>query len=256
LINFKKEEMGLDTLNIELPGAGKNNEKAGAFKGIVPGNYIARINKFELWQQNWKPEENALFLVLKLETLKPSKDFEGYPIDENDPNGPKYDGLIGNVKSSTFAFKNGFNTRTNSDVDRDEEILKAILAFCIELDCVQWFRDAHGKYDTIQEWVDAFNADMPYKDKYLDFCIAGDEYINKEGKMRTTLYLPKPQKIDNQWQIPYKALTSQKPLLQFDEATHFKRAQNEPVEGFKADDTIVDVDIKPLDLDLEGFDIL
>lgn len=246
--------MGLDTLNIELPG-GNGNNKGGAYKGIVPGNYIAKINKFELWKRDYyKPEENAMFLVLKLETLKPSDDFEGYPIDDNNPEGPKYEGLIGNVKTSTFAFKDGFNTRINAHITRDEEILKALLGFCTELDCVQWFRDAHGKYDTIEEWVDAFNTAKPFEGKYLEFCVAGEQYVSREGKNKTTLHLPKLEKVDGVWNLPYKSLVSQKPLIQYNEETHFKKPYSEPVENFKGSDA--DVDIKPIDLDLEGFDIL
>lgn len=245
--------MGLDTLNIELPGSGNNN-KGGGYKGIVPGNYIAKIHKFELWDQKWKPEENALFLALKLETLKPSNDFEGYPIDENDPASPTYEGLVGTVKTSSFAFKNGVDTRRNVSLDRDEEILKALLGFCTELDCVQWFRDAHGKYDTIHEWVDAFNEAKPFEGKYLEFCIAGDEYIGKDGKVKTTLLLPRLKKINDVWHLPYKSLISQKPLLEYNEADHLRKANNAPVTDFKGSDT--DIDIKPTDIDLEGFDLL
>jgi hypothetical protein len=240
--------MGLSTIDIVLPGAGSNN--GGGYKGIVPGNYKAKINKVELWQQPWNTHENGLFLVIKFETMKPSPDFEGYPIDENNPDGPKHEGLVGNVRFSSFAFKDGHNPRTNTPINRDKAILEAILSLCTELDCVQWFKDAHGKYDTIEEWVDAFNEAKPYADKYLEVCIAGDEYLGKDGKVKRNLYFPKFEKIDGTYYNAYKSLTSTRKLIKFDESRHFKKIEATPVDDFKGETSNEE---KPFDLD--GFDL-
>jgi hypothetical protein len=242
--------MGLSTIDIALPGAGSNNG-GGGYKGIVPGNYKVKINKFELWQQPWNAHENALFLILKMETSKPSPDFEGYPIDENNPDGPKHEGLVGNIKFNTFAFKDGYNTRTNTEIVRDKAILEAILSLCTELDCVQWFKDAHGKYDTIEEWVEAFNADMPYKDKFIEVCIAGEEYLAKDGKTKRNLFFPKFEKVDGVYHNAYKSLTSTRKLITFDDSRHFKKLETTTVESFKAEDSSSEQ--KPFDLD--AFDL-
>jgi hypothetical protein len=258
LINLKKEKMGLSTLDIQLPGSGSGNGNSGAYKGINPGNYKAKINKVELWDRPWKPEENALFLVLNLETTKPSEDFEGYPIDDQNPDGPKHEGLVGNVRTSTYAFKDGMNTRTGKPVSRDREILTALLGLCTEMRIEDWFRGANGKYDTIGEWIAAFNEEKPYEGKYLEFCIAAEEYLAKDGKVKKILYLPKAEKINEVWNLPYKSLTSDKKLLQYNEGLHFKKVVAKPVEEFKAEDVDVDVDIKPFDVDIDdvdGFDM-
>jgi len=102
--------MSLSTNDIVVPGMDNNKGSGKEYKGIRPGNWKAKINKFELWEEHWRPD-NGLFLVMKMETTKPSADFEGYPVDENDPDGPKYEGYIGNVKYSTYAYKKRFDAR-------------------------------------------------------------------------------------------------------------------------------------------------
>ena len=44
------------------------------------------------------------------------------------------------------------------------------------------------KYETIEELVAAFNDDYPFKDKWLNVCIGGREYLNKAG-LATEYYL-------------------------------------------------------------------
>ena len=74
---------------------------------------------------------------------------------------------------------------------------------------------------------------------------------------RYILYLPKAEKINEAWNLPYKSLTSDKKLLQYNEGLHFKKVVPKPVEEFKAEDVDIDVDIKPFDVDInvDGFDM-
>lgn len=240
--------MGLNTLDIQLPGAGSGSGEG--YKGINPGNYKAKINKIQLWERPWAPEENALFLVLNLETMKPSPDFEGYPVDENNPDGEKHEGYVGNVKISSYAFKDGVHTRTGKEISRDREILAALLGLCTELGIEEWFRAANGKYNTIESWVEAFNADKPYANKFLEFCIGAEEYVGKDGKTKKTLFLPKSEKINGEWHSPYKSLTSIKPLLTYVESMHFKKAKTKAVEDFKVDNSTINEAF-----DMDGFDM-
>jgi hypothetical protein len=260
--------MGLSTLDITIPGSGSNNSNnnGGGYKGLNPGNYKVKVHRFELWDQPFAPEEKGLFLVMKMESAKPSPDFEGYPVDENNPDGPKYEGLIGNVRTSAFAFKDGYNAKKNVPVVRDRAILEELLRLCTEFDCVQWFKDAHGKYGTIHEWVDAFNEAAPFKDKYLEVCIAVKEYMGKDGKVKRPLAIAPYEKVDGKYHNGYKALTSQKTVVKFDADKHWKKVNPEPVSEFKADDQPDDAafesitkfdkdgDEMPFDLDA-GFDI-
>lgn len=250
-------------LGIDIPSG-----NGGVYKGINPGNYKAKINKLELWARDfWKPEENALFFILKMETTKPSPDFVGYPIDENDPDGPKHEGLVGNVKYSTYAYKDGFNTRTNKEETRDSKILKDLLSLCMELGIVDWFKKYNNKLVTIDEWIEKFNEEKPAEGKYLEVCIAAEEYVAKDGKTKKTLYLPKSVFVDAEgiWYNPYKGLlNTKKHVIQYDENKHWKKVNPEPVEGFKPEDVDID-NISPADIsvdidftqseDLKDFDI-
>lgn len=240
--------MGLSTLDIQLPGSGEGNGEG--YKGISPGVHKARIIKVELWERPWKKEENALFLVLKLDTVKPNEDFVGYPIDDNNPDGEKFEGYAGNVKTNVYAYKDGMNPRTGKEIFRDREILMAILGICTELGIENWFRAANNKYETIEQWVEAFNNDKPYAGRYMEFCIAAEEYIGKDGKTRKTLFLPKLEKVNNEWHVPYRSLTSTKKLIQYREADHFKKATPKPVTEFSSSESIdLDFDLSPGELD-------
>lgn len=247
--------MGL-SIEIKAPGDGASR---GGYKGIVPGNYKVKINKFELWDEHWR-QDNGLFLVMRMETTKPTPDFEGYPINSEDPDGPKHEGLIGPIKYSTFAYKTKYVPYKGKEVDRDESILEDLYRLCIELDCVEWFKAAQDKYETIQEWVDAFNTDMPFKDKYLEVCIAGDQYI-KDGKVKTGLSFAKYEKIGKTYVNAYKSLISEKQIVKYDEAKHFNKVEPPVVENFDNSSEVqempeINIDDLPFDLTTDtGFDL-
>lgn len=245
--------MGL-SINIDYPNTGGSNK--GPYKGIVPGNYEVKINKVELWEEYWKPD-NGLFLVFKMETKKPSPDFEGYPIDQDNPDGPKHEGLVGNVYFSTYPYKTKYVAYKGKTVERDIAILEDLFRMCVELDCVDWLKEAQGKYPTIEEWVAAFNNDMPYKDKYLQVCIRGDQYINKEGKLKTTLSFAKYEKVDGKYINAYAKVGSKKAVVVYDESKHFKKAETEETKDFKPEesDSITDTEIDNLDNDDLPFDV-
>lgn len=244
--------MGL-SIDIKIPGSG-DADKGGGYKGIVPGNYKAKINKFMLWDEHWRAD-NGLFLVMSMETTKPNPEFEGYPINAEDPDGPKHEGLVGNVKYSTYAYKTRFDSRKGMELERDKAILEDLMRLCIVLDCIDWFKAAQGKYDTIEEWVEAFNNDMPYKDKYLDLCIAGEQYFNKEGKLKTGLYFAKYEKDGTKYINAYKSLTNPKKIVQYDEAKHFKKVEAPVVDNFDTGSDVAEIEVPEISVDDMPFDV-
>jgi len=246
-------------LGIEIPSG---NGTSGGYKGINPGNYKAKINKLELWARDYyKPEENALYLVLKMETVKPSPDFEGYPINQDDPDGPKHEGLVGNVRYSSYPYKDGFNTRTNKNETRDSKILKDLLNLCMELGIVDWFKKYNNNLTTIEEWIEKWNEEKPAEGTYLEVCIGGEEYLAKDGNIKKTLYFVKSEQIDDVWYNPYKGLlNAKKKVIKFDEARHFKKAQTKQVQSFSPEDIDLNVEMpeveKPaVEIDLSDFDL-
>jgi len=241
-------------LGIEIPSG---NGTSGVYKGINPGNYKAKINKLELWARDYyKPEENALFFILKMETVKPSPEFEGYPIDQNDPEGPKHEGLVGNVKYSSYAYKDGFNTKTNTEEKRDAKILKDLLSLCMELGIVDWFKKYNNNLPTIEDWIEKFNEEKPAEGIYLDVCIGGEEYVSKDGTVKKTLYFVKSEFINDVWYNPYKGLlNAKKRIVKYDELRHFKKANITEQKKFDTADVNLDVEKPEVEIDLSDFDL-
>ena len=258
--------MALSTNDIVVPGMDNNNTKKNEYKGIVPGNWKAKINKFELWTEHWKPD-NGLFLVMRMETAKPSPDFEGYPIDENDPDGPKHEGYTGAVKFSTWAAKDKYDARKGKMLTRDAYLLEDLLRLCVQLECVDWFKAAHNKYETIEEWVEAFNNDAPFKDKYLNVCIGGEQYVQKQsGKVKTGLHFVKYEKVDGTYYNAFGNASRKGNIVEYDEEKHYKKVAQEEVDSFDitaVDDaelpdttTLDDITVNDLPFDLDpGFDL-
>lgn len=244
--------MGL-SIDIKIPGGG-DSAKGGGYKGIVPGNYKAKINEFMLWDEHWR-SDNGLFIVMRMETAKPNPEFEGYPINSEDPEGPKHDGLVGNVKYSTYAYKTKYDARKGKEVPRDVAILEDMLRLCIELDCVDWFKAAQGKYETSPEWIEAFNNDMPYKDKYLEVCIAGEQYFDKEGKLKTGLHFAKYEKEGTKYINAYKSLTNPKKVVQYNEAIHFKKVEAPVVNNFDTASEVAEIEVPEISVDDMPFDV-
>ena len=75
-------------------------------KTLQPGNVKCKINAVSLEVFELKKEEGALQFILSLES-EPIPGFEGFLKDKDDPEGPKYEGQVGNVKASEWAYMDG-----------------------------------------------------------------------------------------------------------------------------------------------------
>lgn len=148
-------------------------------KTITPGNHTLKINSIELKQYSFMEKDNAYFVNLSVET-KPLENFEGFWIDKNDESKGRHEGQVGIVKSNRYFYKDG-ETKSGVQIFRDNEILKFIKNLCNEASCDSWFKKADDKYETIEEFIEGFNSDAPFKDKWLDCCVAGKEYHKSNG---------------------------------------------------------------------------
>lgn len=180
----EKTKKGLSTKDVKTGGLPKT---------VEPGERILKINNVHLKQFDFMKEEGSYFLILDVET-KPIPGFEGFLIDKDDPAKGCYKGQIGSVKTNQYSYKDG-ETKSGVKTDRNLDILRMIKSICIATGCLAWFDKADGKYETIEEFVEAFSKDAPFAGKYLKFCIAGKEYVNKtNGYINYDLHLPKWQK--------------------------------------------------------------
>ena len=180
--------MALSTKDLKDSGASVR-------KTIAPGSQTLKINSVNL--EPFKFIENAYHLMLHVES-EPIKGFEGFLIDQNDPSKGNYEGQIGRVKANRYAYADG-ETKSGIKIERDRSILMFIKNLCTGLDAcegknrfVKWFSDQDGEHETIEDFVDAFDKAIQKGDEvYMDFCIAGKEYENRNGYINYDMHLPK-----------------------------------------------------------------
>jgi hypothetical protein len=214
--------MALSTTDLGAAGSGLP-------KTITPGNHVLKINSIEL--EDFKFIDGAYHLMMHVET-QPIEGFEGFMIDKDDESKGRYAGQIGRVKASQYAFADG-ETKTGIKIQRDRSILIFLrtLAHTIELD--SWFIEQDGKHDTIEDFVKAFNKTAEFRDKFLEFCIAGKEYEGKSGYTNYDMWLPKAEgkkyafgAVEGGAVIPY------------DETKHLKKLEVKEVKSFGDDDDV------------------
>lgn len=212
----------ISTKNIQTGGG-------GVPKLIQPGNVIAKILGVEL--EPFKFKEGADFMILMLETEPIGDDFEGFSVDKDDPTGPKHMGQIARVKSHEYAYADSV-TKTGVNISKETEVVKMLKNLCVALDCVSWLEDQDGKHATVNSLIEAFNIDQPFKDKYLNWCIAGKEYQGKTGYTNYDTFLPKFTKNG----VPFEAIGA-KPskLIAYNPSEHIRKKKTENVSSFSGD---------------------
>jgi len=212
--------MGLSTTDL---GTGGN----GLPKTISPGNHVLKINMIDL--EDFKFIDGAKHLILHVET-EPIAGFEGFALDKDNPEKGHYDGQIGRVKASQYAFADG-ETKTGIKIQRDRSILIFLQSLCKTFGVNEWFTEQDGKHDTIEDFVDAFNASAPIKDKYLEFCVAGREYEGKTGYTNYDMWLPKSENR----KYSFGEIEEGK-VITFDESKHLKKLETKEVKSFGDDE--------------------
>jgi len=200
----------------------------GTSKVIQPGNVTCKINSVTLDKVPYK--EGAYNLNIHLETSSLGDDFEGFLVDKDNPTGPRYSGQIGRVRYSEWPYSDG-ETKSGIKVFRDAEILKAIQTICRETGSMVWFDAQDNLHETIESFVEQFDKDKPFKDFYLNFCVAGREYLNKAGYVNYDLYLPRAAKGQLTMQ---KANADVYKVMTFSDADHIKKAKTESVASFSS----------------------
>lgn len=201
-------------------------------KTINPGNTVAKIYDISL-----KPgyNEGSYYLVLNIET-EPIDGFEGFFIDSKDESKGRHLGQVGRVRTNQYAYE----TKTlpsGVKVDRDENILKALMTIATAQGKRDELDDVTG--NTIEEFVN--NAKYVIcNDTYLNFCIAGKEYTNKEGYTAYDLFLPKSSG------KKYAYSSDANTVMNYDEKAHIiaeKKKAQESVSDFEPESKGNDFDL-------------
>ena len=215
--------MGLSTTDLSTGGSGNAMPKT-----ITPGNHELKINSVRL--DEFRFIEGAYHLILNTET-RPIKGFEGFLKDKDDESKGRYEGQIGRVKGSQYAFADG-ETKSGIKIQRDWSILLFLKNLSNALGIEAWFAEQDNQHETIHDFVKAFNDTAPYQDKYLHFCLAGKEYENRSGYIAYDCWLAKAQN------KKYGYSSKKESVLEYDESKHLKRIENKPVDSFGDDDDL------------------
>ena len=208
----------------DLPEGG-----GGLPKTIAPGNHTVKINSVYL--DDFKFIPGAKHLMFNIET-KPIEGFEGFLIDKDDESKGHYEGQIGRLKASQYAFADG-KTKSGIEIFRDKSMMIFLKHLCMALGTHDWFIAQNDKYDTIEDLIQAFNDEAPFKDIYLDMCIAGKEYEGKSGYTNHDLWIAKGNKTG------YAYAQEGDKVMTYVESEHLKKLEVKPVQAFDADDFTV-----------------
>lgn len=210
----------------------------GLPKLIEPGVQELKINAVKLQRFPFMEASQGYYFILEVES-KPLDNFEGFFIDSTDESKGRYAGQIGSVKTSQFYYKDGV-TKSGTEVSRDMEILRQIRAICTACNCLAWFEKADGAYETIEEFVDAFDKAKPFKNVFLRFCIAGKEYDKKNNFVGFDLHLPKYVK----GKVTFESLAVKvSKIIPFDPATHIIPKTEDTVGSFESESSDISSDI-------------
>jgi len=208
--------MGLSTTDLGTGGSGMQ-------KTIAPGNHVLKINSIVL--EDFQYIEGAKHLMLHVET-EPIEGFDGFLIDVNDESKGRFGGQIGRVKASQYAFADGV-TKSGIKIQRDKSVLIFLQSLSKAFDFNDWFIKEDGKHATIEAFVDALNKAKPFKDKFVDFCISGKEYVGKTGYTNYDMWLPKAENKTYAYGVN---------VMPYDETKHLKKIEVKEVTDFGADD--------------------
>lgn len=210
----------------------KNLQTSSVSKTLLPGNSVCKINSINLEEFQFK--QGAYQLVLNLESEPVGGTFEGFFIDKEDESKGRYYGQVAKVRAHKYAYSDSVTKGLNPvQISRDQEIMKFIKKVCDVIGST-WVEEADAKYDTIEEFVEAFNDAAPFRDKYLNFCLYGKEYKNKQGYINYDLFLPKFSKEG----VPFEATNVKlSKLLTFNSKDGIiGKVDTEKVSSFDADE--------------------
>lgn len=174
----------LSTRNVkESSGSGKSPLK------LQPGNATVKIHSLSLKEGYNFQQNRGYHIIINAESAPMGGDFEGFLIDQNNPSGPRYLGQVGNIKLQYHAFEDGV-TKNGTRRNRDNDMLSAVVRLANALDCRQELDDTidAAAVAKIEELIPV--ATQVFRGKWLDVCLAGRGYKDKNGYTAYELFLP------------------------------------------------------------------
>ncbi len=195
---------------------------------IGPGNQVVKINSITFDVTPYAAD--AFNIMLHVESEPIEGEFQGFLVDPNDPNSPRYAGQVGRVRFSQYAYKDAILPNGN-EISRDTEVMKAMIFLSeqigkrTELDAIQ--------ASTIEEFMLKCNAVLSGP-TFMNVCLGTREWENKEGYVNNDLFLPKR----NRMGVPLEEVDAENSnLITFDknDTNHFRamvKKESVPANNF------------------------
>jgi len=183
---------------------------------LDPGNNVIKINDITFDQTPY--DKDAYNILLHVEGKPVEGAFDGFLINPQKSDGPRYKGQVGRVRFAPWPYKDA-ELPSGRSVSRDTEVLKSMIYLSEVLDC----RDELDmiEADDIFDFMKSVKEIIVGKDSsvYFNACIGGREWENKEGYINNDLFLPRMSKSG----IPIEALDKDPSrLAKFNKDEHVK----------------------------------
>lgn len=158
-------------------------------KSLQPGIAKCVIHGIKLEKATFIKERDGYFLTLSLEGPEQQGGaFEGFPKVFGNNGGEKFKGQQSFVKSSTWDYYDG-KTGNGYECSVQDSVLGFLQELCAELGITKWLTSINGKYDTIQEIVQAFDREKPFAGIWINYLLGSRVYQNKGGYDAHDLHL-------------------------------------------------------------------
>lgn len=203
---------------------------------IGPGNHKVKINSLSFDPTPYDPQ--AFNIMLNVETEPIGGEFQGFLVDADNQNGPRYQGQVGRVRMSPYPYKDT-TLPTGRKIVAADEMVKAIA----------FLADVTGKRDevdmieanSLEQFANACKQ-IFRNTEYINACIGGREWENNDGYVNVDLHLPRLSKAG----LPLEAVGSTAGrLLTFNYDEHVRKLVKkeatatsgfEPASGNSGDD--------------------
>ena len=182
-------------------GSGKEKPVVG------PGNHVVKINSITFDVTPYAAD--AFNIMLHVEGEPVTGEFQGFLKDVNNQSGPRYEGQVGRVRFSPYAYKDATLPNGN-EISRDNEVMKSMIFLSEQLDKRTELDSIQA--NTIEDFMSKCNTILSGP-TFINVCLGTREWENKDGYINNDLYLPKMSKDG----IPIEALgVENSRLLKYD----------------------------------------
>jgi hypothetical protein len=213
--------MGISTGNAEGVKA-----SGGGSKMLTPGKQKIKVNSIEMRNPPYDP--TAIEILLNCEGPDEGPDFEGFKVNNEDPNSPTYKGKVARIRSQKWAYNT--HDQNGKELGQIQNIVNFLKSLTDAVGGEEWFKSVDGKYNTIAEMIEGVNASGILEGKYFTAVVACKEYMKNNGHVGNDLSLA-------YWTKEGKSFSAdENEVFEFNPDKHWEKyATNEaPVQGFTA----------------------